>query len=366
MAGFESSESPFVFSSIQKTRKNRKHKIMSVKLMTKVWESIYAKHLRGKDDKITKSHAKLLVMLKLADCASDEGFCFPGQNTIANSCGLERETVNRICKEIEIDKKLEIIPRVGRGNYYKLFFESLDTDLPDVFDVLFRDVTSGHTSSGDDAESGRVISGHNPCDLRSQPPVISGHNIEPSEETSVNHQSGLDGKQDKKGVVQKASEASASSDDQTGTPAAAAPTPAKKVFKKTRKSAKAEEETDEEFLSRMKKVFAHCDVDFEFKKAESWTIRKGRDLTRAFFEGWLGRIKKDTSSNILKTASSDAPTNGAKPESIIQDGEVLKLGKDGKYHDATGRVIATERESVEEKFKRKQLEKKMKDEGENK
>lgn len=94
---------------------------MSIKIMSDVWDSDYAK----------QSHARLLVMLKLADHASDDGECYPSQNTIATKCGLARPTVNRIIRELEADGKL-VVAKVnktdGKHNRYTLQFRNYVTD----------------------------------------------------------------------------------------------------------------------------------------------------------------------------------------------------------------------------------------------
>lgn len=42
-----------------------------------------------------------LVLVRLADRADDNGFCFPKQSNIAKDTGLSRETVNRHIKTLE-------------------------------------------------------------------------------------------------------------------------------------------------------------------------------------------------------------------------------------------------------------------------
>lgn len=91
---------------------------MSVKLMSLVWDS--AEQV---------SHAKLLVMLKLADSASDEGYCWPSQSTIARQCRLTRQTVNEVIQELESEGQLTI-KRTGRASRYQLSFH--DVGVPDI------------------------------------------------------------------------------------------------------------------------------------------------------------------------------------------------------------------------------------------
>lgn len=111
---------------------------MSVKLMSLVWDSSYAKTTPG----------KLLVMLKLADNAQDDGgSCYPSQNTIAEKCNLSRSYVNRVIQDLEKDGKLTIERIVMHGgkfkNTYQLFFRDLDRDVNSVDILPDEDVNSG-------------------------------------------------------------------------------------------------------------------------------------------------------------------------------------------------------------------------------
>ena len=54
---------------------------MSIKLMTQAWSLS------------TTNHTQKLILLKLADNASDEGVCWPSMNTIATQCQCSRRTV---------------------------------------------------------------------------------------------------------------------------------------------------------------------------------------------------------------------------------------------------------------------------------
>lgn len=114
---------------------------MSIELMTLVWQSQYAKHRKGKNDVWVKSLAKLLVMLKLADNASDEGICWPSQQAISELVGVSRAEVNRIVKELEDDSKLSI-EHTRRQNKYVLAFRDLDS--------AFDGVISAHSVSKPD------------------------------------------------------------------------------------------------------------------------------------------------------------------------------------------------------------------------
>lgn len=119
---------------------------MSISLMSAVWKSEYAK----------KTSARLLVMLKLADRADDEGgSCFPAQGTIAEACGLARPTVNGIIKDLERDGKLEIT-HTKKQNHYQLFFTNLDKSSvtrDDTVDITVSSVVTGGVTRDDSGVS---------------------------------------------------------------------------------------------------------------------------------------------------------------------------------------------------------------------
>jgi len=100
--------------------------------MSQVWDSPYAKHVKDEKGNWNVSHAKLLVMLKLADHASDEGWCFPSQQRIANMCGLTRQSVNEIVQALEADGVLEIHRTIGKHNRYQLRFENIPVGSADT------------------------------------------------------------------------------------------------------------------------------------------------------------------------------------------------------------------------------------------
>lgn len=49
----------------------------------------------------TDSHTEKLILLCLADCASDEGICWPSYATIARKCRMERSRVIEIIARFE-------------------------------------------------------------------------------------------------------------------------------------------------------------------------------------------------------------------------------------------------------------------------
>lgn len=52
-------------------------------------------------DRQTETHTEKLILLCLADCASDEGVCWPSYGTIARKCQMERSRVIEIIARFE-------------------------------------------------------------------------------------------------------------------------------------------------------------------------------------------------------------------------------------------------------------------------
>lgn len=80
---------------------------MSVKLMALVWE-------------LELSTFEKLVMLALADCANDDGECWPSVATLSRKTGAAERTVQRSLRSLEQAGLLKTITVAGRGNRYWL------------------------------------------------------------------------------------------------------------------------------------------------------------------------------------------------------------------------------------------------------
>ncbi len=67
-----------------------------------------------------------LVLVKLADNASDQGECWPSYQHIADQCEIDRSTVRKHIKQLEADGLLRIENREGpKGNSTNLYFLTL-------------------------------------------------------------------------------------------------------------------------------------------------------------------------------------------------------------------------------------------------
>ncbi len=87
---------------------------MSVKLMALVWE-------------LDLSTFEKLVMLALADCANDDGECWPSVATLSRKTGAAERTVQRSLRALEQCGLLKTITLTGRGNRYWLNPRHSDT-----------------------------------------------------------------------------------------------------------------------------------------------------------------------------------------------------------------------------------------------
>lgn len=97
-----------------------------------------------------------LVLLKLADNANDDGWCWPSQATLARHTSLTRETVNRHIAKLEESGHLTVKRRKQEG-----------VNLPNHYLLNLRGVVSD--------EGGVVTEDHNGSDRRSQPVVTEDH-----------------------------------------------------------------------------------------------------------------------------------------------------------------------------------------------
>ena len=81
---------------------------MSIKLMSMVWDQHYAKP------------TEKLLMLAMADQASDEGYCWPSVNTIARRVGVKVRQVQYLCAGLEERGLLVREYRKGRSSVFQV------------------------------------------------------------------------------------------------------------------------------------------------------------------------------------------------------------------------------------------------------
>lgn len=67
--------------------------------------------------KVGNKGAKM-VLISLADNASDEGYCWPSLNLIADKTEHEVRSVQRALRFLEEKGLIEVVHEAGKGNYY--------------------------------------------------------------------------------------------------------------------------------------------------------------------------------------------------------------------------------------------------------
>lgn len=101
------------------------------------------------------SLAKKMVLLKLADQASDDGVCWPSYQTIAEACQVSRRTVIRHIKSLEVDGFLTITKtydKANKKNFSNRYQLTLDRG------VKLSLVTESHHPSDTVSASGDTVS----------------------------------------------------------------------------------------------------------------------------------------------------------------------------------------------------------------
>lgn len=89
---------------------------MSMELMVKAMKTKVGNPLRK------------LVLIKLADNASDQGECWPSYQHVADQCEIDRSTVRKHIKQLETQGLLRIENREGpKGNSTNLYFLTLSS-----------------------------------------------------------------------------------------------------------------------------------------------------------------------------------------------------------------------------------------------
>jgi DNA-binding MarR family transcriptional regulator len=64
------------------------------------------------------THTQKLLLIALADNASDEGFCWPSTHTLSEKCNLSRQSVSKNLQQLEELKLIRICPTNGTSNRY--------------------------------------------------------------------------------------------------------------------------------------------------------------------------------------------------------------------------------------------------------
>ncbi len=128
---------------------------MSIALMSAVWQD-------GPNDR-----SERLLLLALADCANDQGLCWPHTQTLARKACMNVRTVLRTLKTLDLDGWLTITRRSHerRGNTYQLSLERLMSR-----DKMSRDTESRVSLSRDKPAPSEVTNSTKSHDKMNNPP----------------------------------------------------------------------------------------------------------------------------------------------------------------------------------------------------
>jgi hypothetical protein len=240
---------------------------MSVKIMSDVFE-------RSK----TEGNARL-VLLSLADCANDDGACWPSIRKISEKANLSEPIAKKYLNaliEVGVVKREEREDHSGRqtSNYYTIMVDQIGDD------KITRDIMEWVTPksrlvaregvtrvSGGGGNPGYRGEGVTPVSLsymnhHKEPPV------EPSSDSAIaSSESGGECTQDL-----------LLPDDVAGSPAA--PSPRKRKPKKV----------DDQFIAKLKTLNPTIDIDAELRKIDTWLLgHPERRKTRPFVANWINR-----------------------------------------------------------------------------
>lgn len=111
---------------------------MSIKIMTEVWE-------------IKLPDSEKIALLALADCANDEGLCWPSMATLARKCSKSDRTVQKAIQSLCDKGHLSREERPGKGVFYYVHPRSDDTPesvSPPKATTETPEVFSAHPRSG--------------------------------------------------------------------------------------------------------------------------------------------------------------------------------------------------------------------------
>ena len=137
---------------------------MSIAQMTLVW---------GLPEEV--GPADRLVLLALADCANDDGRCWPGVATVARKCAMSERNVQRTLRDLEAGGRVRTERRPGRKSIYMLDLATPDKLSPPPLTDCHPDPRQDVTTTPD-----RLSGGGDKSDI----PPIPPHDVE----TSLKHQ----------------------------------------------------------------------------------------------------------------------------------------------------------------------------------
>jgi hypothetical protein len=245
---------------------------VSVKIMSDVFE-------KSKTEGNTR-----LVFLCLADCANDEGACWPSIRKISQKANLSepmtKKHINALIA-IGVVNRDEREDHSGRqtSNFYtvdvaKIGYDEIGRDVWEQVTPISRQHKFGGVTevTGGGGNSSQGVEGVTLVSLS-----YMNHHKEPSKEPSSDS-------------AIAPSKSSIENNDELFT-MKVAESPSAPTKRKPQKS----NLIDDAFLSKLKLIYADKDVDLEYKKAQGWiAARPQRKLTRQFFSNWMSKADSVT------------------------------------------------------------------------
>ena len=247
---------------------------MSVKIMSDVFQ-------HSKTEGNTR-----LVLLCLADCANDEGACWPSIRKLCEKANLSEPMTKKHLNFLiaaGVVKRDEREDHSGRqtSNFYTIDIMKIGNDeiTPDVVNRIvppsrrkkFERLTLVSGVGGNTGHAGEGVTGGMLSYMNSKNEPL----IESSSDSATATSEGI-GFECNEDLFPTAMVAES--------PSAPAP-PTKRVPRKPRL-------VDDAFIAALKKLNPDKDVDTELKKARTWLVgHPERKLTRPFFSSWINRAK---------------------------------------------------------------------------
>ena len=238
---------------------------MSVKIMSDVFENSK-----------TEGNARL-VLLCLADCANDEGVCWPSIKTLSRKANISEETTRKflhVFEKIGLVETEERFNPLGRrtSNTYKINLEKIGDDKL-TKDVIYLAIPKSKQRTGDGMnqfipQPPNPVHTYHP--LNQFIPSIMNHQKEPLKEPSSDS-------------AIAPSNSSIENEELFTMKVAESPS-----APKPRKVKLA----DDSFIAELKKLNPTKDVDAQVIAAKNWLLaHPPRQFTQPFFSSWINRTK---------------------------------------------------------------------------
>ena len=260
---------------------------MSVKIMSAVF-----------DKSKTEGNARL-ILLALADCANEEGTCWPSISTISNMANVYEQTTRKYIGAMERIGLLSVEDRFDKNgrrtsNIYKINLEKLGEDTL-TREIIQEELYASQRRPWDGGDS-NTMNHHTvaPCDTVHRVDTVNGHigsymnrHKEPkSEPPKANGVKVIETKEDLDLHFPPIADAIDSRPPNSG-----------QKHNKARneipppKKPRAAKLADEAFIAQLREANPRVDFDAEMKKMDNWLLANTtRKKTRQFVCNWINRV----------------------------------------------------------------------------